>query len=165
MKNHYDFIEQYKKKYGTGPFLTADSLVQIGAHVLLITRGQEYGHGLLALPGGFLNTNEKFKDAAIRELREEVKLKVPVPVIKGSLVNEFIADDPMRSDRGRIISMVHHFKLENETELPKVKPNSAPDHVADYPEVEAAGWYNLADLEPKMFFEDHYFIIKKLLNF
>lgn len=153
MKNHYEYVNQYKKDWGSGPFLTADSLVQIGGHVLLITRGKEYGHGLLALPGGFLNKNEKFKDAALRELKEETKIKVPLPVLKGSIVNEFLADDPYRSERGRIISMVQHIKLENDTSLPKI-------HGSD--DAEKAHWFNLSDLEPKMFFEDHWFIIKKL---
>ena len=153
MKYHHDFIVQYEKDWGKGPFLTADSLVEVGGHVLLVTRGAEYGHGLLALPGGFLNPNEKFKDAALRELKEETKIKVPLPVLKGSIVGEFLADDPHRSERGRIVSMVQHIKLENDVSLPKI-------HGSD--DAEKAEWWNLADIKSNMFFEDHYHVIKKL---
>ncbi len=153
MKYNYNYIQDYKDNWGEGPHLTADSLVQVGGHILLITRGKEYGEGLLAMPGGFLNKNEKFKDGAIRELREETKIKVPEPVLKGSIVNQFLADDPHRSERGRIVSMTQHIKLENELALPKVVGSD---------DAQKAKWYKLSDLEPQMFFEDHWFIIKKL---
>lgn len=154
MKYNYDYVAKYKTDWGEGPHLTADSLVQVGAHVLLINRGKEYGHGLLAMPGGFVNQGEKLKDAAIRELREETRIKVPEPVLRGSIVGEFLADDPHRSERGRIVSLVQHIKLENELVLPKVIGSD---------DAEKAEWYNLADLEPQMFFEDHWFILRLLL--
>lgn len=153
MKYNYDYVAKYKTDWGQGPHLTADALVQVGAHVLLINRGKEYGHGLLAMPGGFVNKGEKLKDTAIRELREETRIKVPEPVLRGSIVGEFLADDPHRSERGRIVSMVQHIKLENELTLPKVIGSD---------DAERAEWYNLADLKPQMFFEDHAHIIKKL---
>jgi bifunctional NMN adenylyltransferase/nudix hydrolase len=153
MKYHHDFVIDYKQKWGEGPFLTADALVEVGGHVLLVTRGAEYGQGLLALPGGFKNKHEKLLDAALRELKEETKIKVPLPVLKGSIVGQFLADDPYRSERGEIVSMVQHIKLENDTSLPKI-------HGSD--DAEKAEWWNLADIEANMFFEDHYHIIKKL---
>lgn len=153
MKYNYNYVANYKKQWGEGPFLTADALVQVGGHVLLVTRGPEYGHGLLAMPGGFKNKTENLLDSAIRELREETRIKVPEPVLRGSIVNTFLADHPNRSERGEIVSMVQHIKLQNELSLPKV---IGSDDAAK------AEWYNLAELEPQMFFEDHYHIIKKL---
>lgn len=149
------YIEDYKKKWGEGPFLTADALVQVAGNVLLVRRGKEYGHGLLALPGGFKHRNEKFLDAAIRELREETRLKVPVPVLKGSIVGNQIFDDPHRSERGEIVTQVTHFKLENELTLPEVRGSD---------DAEWAGFVDISTLREEEFFEDHYHIIVKMLG-
>ena len=151
----YEFIKSYSQTWGKGPFLTADALVQVGGNILLIKRGREYGHGLYALPGGFLGSNEKFLDGAIRELKEETRLKVPVPVLKGSLAGVMICDDPHRSERGRIVTACHHFKLENEIELPEVRGSDDADW---------AGFVDFSELSEKDFFEDHYHIIRKMIG-
>lgn len=155
LRAEFQYLIDYKKQYGEGPFLTADALVQVGGNILLITRGKEYGHGLKALPGGFVNKNEKFIDGALRELKEETKIKVPRPVLKGSITGSFLADEPHRSERGRIISQVQHIRLENETSLPEVRGSDDADH---------ADFYPISDLRESEFFEDHYHIIKKMLG-
>lgn len=149
------YIEQYKKTWGEGPFLTADALVQASGNVLLIKRGKEYGHGLYALPGGFLGKNEKFFEGALRELKEETRLKVPLKVLKGSVVGSDIFDDPHRSERGRIVTRCFHFRLENELELPEVRGSD---------DAEWAGWVEFSSLNEADFFEDHFHIIKKMLG-
>lgn len=155
LRMEYDYLTDYKRKYGDGPFLTADALVQVGGKILLIRRGKEYGHGLLAMPGGFVNKYEKFIDAFVRELREETNLRVPVPVLRGSIKQTFVADDPHRSARARLVSHVYHVKLENDTKLPEVRGGDDADE---------AMWVNLADLREEEFFEDHYHIIKLMLG-
>jgi bifunctional NMN adenylyltransferase/nudix hydrolase len=150
-----EYIKNYKKEWGSGPFLTADSLVQVAGNILLIKRGKEYGHGLYALPGGFLGKNEKFFEGAIRELKEETRLKVPAAVLKGSVVASDIFDDPHRSERGRIITRCFHFRLENELELPEVRGSD---------DAEWAGWVDVSTLQEADFFEDHYHIIVKMLG-
>lgn len=149
------YLYSYRNIWGEGFFLTADSLVQVGGNILLIRRGREYGQGLYALPGGFLGNNEKFLDGAIRELKEETKLKVPVPVLKGSLKSAQIFDDPHRSERGRIVTVCHHFKLDNELELPPVRGSDDADW---------AGFVDFSTLQEKDFFEDHYHIISKMIG-
>jgi bifunctional NMN adenylyltransferase/nudix hydrolase len=151
----HEYIQEYEQDWGQGPFLTADSLVQVAGNILLIKRGKEYGHGLYALPGGFLNKNEKFFEGAIRELREETRLRVPVPVLKGSMVASDIFDDPHRSERGRVITRCFHFRLENELSLPEVRGSD---------DAEWAGWVDISSLNEADFFEDHFHIIVKMLG-
>ncbi|MBD4036065.1 NUDIX domain-containing protein, partial [Xanthomonas citri pv. citri] len=78
---------------------------------------------LMALPGGFLDSGEWLDDAFIRELREETKIKVPSPVIRGSVFGTMVADYPHRSMRGRVISRVYGIKLPDGP-LPEVKGRS-----------------------------------------
>ena len=142
----------YIEKWGEGPHLTADALVQVGGNVLLIERGDGGG---LALPGGFLNKYERFEEGALRELREETRLRVPVPVLKGSIKARRIFDDPHRSERGRIVTECFYIKLENETSLPEVRGSD---------DAKEAGWFPISELREADFFEDHYHIIKTMLG-
>jgi bifunctional NMN adenylyltransferase/nudix hydrolase len=160
LKKEHEFIKKYRKDWGDGPHLTADAVVEIGGNVLLIKRGKEYGHGLFALPGGFLEKNERFLDGALRELREETRLKVPAPVLKGSIKKSAVFDDPHRSQRGRVITEAFHIRLENDVKLPEVRGSD---------DAEWAGFRQISDivdgtLTEKMFFEDHYHIIRKMLG-
>ena len=156
--SYLDIREQYydAKKYiwewGEGPHLCADSLVQVGGNILLVTRAD---NGKLALPGGHLNKNEKFENASIRELREETKLRVPVPVLQGSLKSRRIFDDPHRSVNGRNITECFHYVLNREKTLPEVRGSDDAKHAA---------WYQFSDLKEADFHDDHFHIIKYLLN-
>lgn len=134
---------------------TVDAIVVQSGHVLMIQRRSKPGEGLWAIPGGFLNPKEKLLDGAIRELREETKLKVPEAVLRGSIKGSFDADDPNRSERGRIISKVFLFELTPNRVLPKVKAAS---------DAKQAQWVPIADLREDNMFEDHYHLINKMLG-
>ena len=128
-------------------------VVQSG-HVLLIERRALPGRGLLALPGGFLDTEEWIEDAAFRELREETKIDIPNAVLRGGLVTSMLADYPHRSARGRVISQVFLIKLKDGP-LPKVKGRS---------DAKRAMWVPLGEIRPENMFEDPAFIIQRLMN-
>lgn len=153
------FVANYRKGWEQAPyaptFVTVDAVVVQSGHVLLVERKARPGKGQLALPGGFLNPQEKLLDACLRELREETRLKVPGPVLKGSIKNHQVFDDPHRSARGRTITHAFHIELEPAQELPKVKGGDDARH---------ALWVPLADLDPVHMFEDHYFIIQEMLG-
>ena len=134
---------------------TVDAVVIQSAHVLLIRRRAEPGRGQWALPGGFLNPEERMLDGAIRELREETKIKVPEAVLRGSIKASQPYDDPHRSERGRLITQAFLFQLPDQIELPKVKGSDDADK---------ARWVPLADLKADELFEDHYFIIKDMIG-
>jgi bifunctional NMN adenylyltransferase/nudix hydrolase len=159
LKNELEFVRDYKKQWAVSPyppiFVTTDALVTCSGHILLVERKAEPGKGMLALPGGFLNQNEKIIDGTIRELREETKIKVPEPVLRGSIVRTVIFDDPHRSSRGRTITHCSLIQLPNAVELPKVKGSD---------DAKTAGWYKLGDLDESMLFEDHWHIIQYQLG-
>lgn len=151
-----EFIEIYRRQFESLPyppvFVTSDAVVICCGHVLMIRRRSEPGKGLMALPGGFLRADKdkSMLDCAIRELREETGLKVPVPVLKGCVQDSRVFDAIDRSARGRTIT--HAFKIIlGDTELPKVK--GADD-------AEKAMWVPLSDVSRSRCFEDHYSIIQ-----
>lgn len=159
LKEEYDFVQSYKKQWASSPypptFVTVDACVVQSGHVLLVKRKERPGKGLWALPGGFLNQGEKILDAVLRELREETKIKVPTPVLKGNIVTSKVFDDPNRSSRGRTITHAYLIHLPPDTKLPLVK--GADD-------AEKAKWVPLADLEREMFFEDHFCMIQYMMG-
>lgn len=124
LSREYYFIRNYKTAWSTAPypptFVTVDAVVVCGGYVLMVRRKAAPGEGLLALPGGFIGQTESLIDACIRELREETKLKVPAPVLKGSLKQTRVFDHPLRSLRGRTITHAFYFELTDQA-LPKVK--------------------------------------------
>ncbi len=150
-----EFIEEYKKQYASYPyppiFVTCDACVICSGHVLMIKRKSEPGKGLWALPGGFVNANtdSSVKAACIRELREETGIKVPAPVLNGSIAGNCVFDAIDRSSRGRTITHAFHIKLP-EGPLPKVK---GMDDAAK------AKWIPISEIKSAECFEDHYEII------
>lgn len=155
-----EFIAQYRKQYESLPyppiFVTADAVVIQNGHVLMIKRRSEPGKGLWALPGGFVNarTDRSVEDAAIRELREETGIKVPVPVLRGSIVRSRVFDAVERSARGRTITHAYFIVLTGE-ELPRVK--GADD-------AEKARWVPIAEVKSDECFEDHWEIIQHFVG-
>ena len=155
-----EFVANYKKQYASLPyppiFSTADAVVIQSGHVLMIRRRAEPGKGLWALPGGYVNANtdKSVEDAAIRELREETGIKVPAPVLRGSIVRSRVFDAIDRSPRGRIITHAFHIQLPD-GELPKVKGQDDADK---------ARWVPIAEVKSEDCFEDHYEIIQHFLG-
>jgi bifunctional NMN adenylyltransferase/nudix hydrolase len=162
LQKEFNYIQAYRKSWEAAPypptFVTADAIVIKSGHILLVKRGRELGVGLWAMPGGFVNQNERIEDAAVRELREETKLRIPVPFLHAAIKKVTVFDPPWRSERGRIITHVHLIELPPDDEgLPKVKGSDDADKAAWIPISQ------LSKMEDKMF-EDHYYIIKALLG-
>ena len=151
LKREYDMIRDYKESWKNSPFppvfVTVDCIVTCSAHILLIKRKDSPGKNQWALPGGFIDQEETLIESAIRELKEETKIKVPSPVLKGSIIQEKTFDDPHRSSRGRTITSAYHIDLKNELSLPKVTAN---DDAID------VRWIPFNEVKRDMMFEDHY---------
>lgn len=152
----YQMVKKYKEAWKAAPFpptfMTVDAVVVQSGHILLVKRGDMPGKGLWALPGGFLNQEETMLDGAIRELKEETKIKVPVPVLKGSIKESKTFDAPNRSARGRTITQAFYIDLGFDEKLPKVKGSD---------DAEKAFWVPLNEVvaQRDKFFEDHFAII------
>ena len=113
-------VVNYRKRWAAPFHLTADVVVQAGGRVLLVRRGGDIGHGLWALPGGFIEPGERFYTAALRELHEETGFKTLASTMQAALKGSHVFDHPLRSPRGRIITYAYHFNLGN-IALPEVK--------------------------------------------
>ena len=155
-----EFVINYKKQYASLAyppiFSTADAVVIQSGHVLMVKRRAEPGKGLWALPGGYVNANtdKSVEDAAIRELREETQIKVPAPVLRGSIVRSRVFDAIDRSPRGRIITHAFYIMLPD-GELPRVKGSD---------DAEKARWVPIAEVQSDECFEDHYEILQHFVG-
>lgn len=159
LRKEWLFADDYKKAWEAAPYpvkhVTVDAVVEQSGHVLLVRRKAEPGKGLWALPGGHLEIDERVKDGIIRELREETKIKVPDPVLRGSIKSVEVFDDPSRSTIGRVITHAAHIKLVDDVKLPRVKGSDDADK---------AKWVPISDLKEQDFFDDHYHIIQYFLG-
>lgn len=155
----YKMVRSYKDSWKVAPFpptfVTVDAVVVQSGHALLVKRKAMPGAGLWALPGGFLNQEETLLDGAIRELKEETKIKVPVPVLKGSIKKQHTFDAPNRSLRGRTITTAFYIDLGFAETMPKVKGSD---------DAEVAKWVAFKDINRHEMFEDHFNILDYFTN-
>lgn len=149
------FASVFTPKYAP-VFFTADAVVIQSGHVLLVKRGAMPGKGLWALPGGFVNPHEDSKDAALRELKEETKIDVPLAVLQGSIALQRLFQDPYRSQRGRTLTVAYLIRLRPDENLPKVKGSD---------DAEKAVWVPISNLKRDAMFEDHYDICEAMIGF
>jgi len=159
IRDEQTFVADYKAGWANTPyvptFVTVDAVVVQSGHVLLVTRKAFPGKGLLALPGGFIHQDERLEEAMLRELREETRLKVPAPVLKGHIKRQQVFDSPYRSTRGRTITHAFYIELPPDTSLPKVRGGDDAKH---------AQWVPLGNLDPREIYEDHYDIIQEMVG-
>jgi bifunctional NMN adenylyltransferase/nudix hydrolase len=125
-------------------------------HVLLVRRGGEVGYGLWALPGGFVDKNERFYNAAVRELAEETGFSTLPSTLRHAFKGSQVFDHPLRSPRGRLITQAFYFDLGN-IRLPEVK--GADD-------AQEAKWVPVAELPglEEQLFEDHAVILDRFVG-
>jgi bifunctional NMN adenylyltransferase/nudix hydrolase len=151
-------LDETRQKYGPGPFITVDALVTQDEHLLLIQRGRPPGRGLWALPGGFLDGDERLLAAAIRELREETEIALSDAELRAALKGVQVFDHPQRSQRGRTITHAHYFALPARA--------AAQPRVQGADDAQAAQWLPVARVAGMTdeLFDDHYQIIDYFLK-
>lgn len=160
LRQEADYIAGYRQLWSVAPypptFVTTDAVVVQSGHVLVVRRRVRPGQGLIALPGGYLNQQEPVLEGMLRELREETGLKVPRPVLEGSIADRHVFDAPGRSLRGRVITHAFLIQLKGGA-LPAVRGGD---------DAEKAFWMPLADIyvHEDSFFEDHVQIIQHFIS-
>ena len=160
LRQEADYIAGYRQLWSVAPypptFVTTDAVVVQSGHVLVVRRRVRPGQGLIALPGGYLNQKEMVVEGMLRELREETGLKVPKPVLEGSIADRHVFDAPGRSQRGRVITHAFLIQLKGGV-LPSVRGGD---------DAEKAFWMPLADIyaHEDTFFEDHVQIIQHFIS-
>ncbi len=161
LEDEYDFIQRFKNSWDNSPydphFITVDGLVLCSGHVLLIKRGQNPGKGLWGMPGGYLDVTETLEKSVLRELNEETNIRIPWYELRKRIKKVKVFDHPDRSNRGRIVTHVHLFHLDDQIKLPDIE---AGDDAAGAHWVPLYKVWNMAD----MFFEDHWDIITKMTS-
>lgn len=172
----WEFLNEYRNKWWhrdpktnewiVPTFNTVDAVVTLGGNILLIQRGDHPGKDQWALPGGFLNSNERIEAAVIRELSEETKIAVPEPVLRGAIDGRMTADLIDRDPRGRIITHAFHINLTTygmdsksnmKINLPKIKGSD---------DAKKAKWFTLEDFKNmrNQIFSDHFSIANTLID-
>lgn len=154
-----DYVTKYRKAWENIPYpvkhVTVDAVVEQSGHILMVKRKSYPGKGFWALPGGHVNEYETLEEATFRELREETGIKVPEPVLRGSVVNCRTFDSPYRSMLGRVITEARHIKLKDDVKLPRVKGMD---------DAEKAKWIPISEIREELCFDDHFHIISAFLN-
>lgn len=163
LQEEHVYLQKYKMSWAKSPFAPtfncSDAVVIQSGHILLVQRDGLPGKGNYAIPGGFIEPSETSLDAAIRELREETKLKIPEKVLKGSLFDSKVFDAPGRSSRGRTFSHSFGFKLDDSQPLPEVRGSDDARKAVWVPfEV-----FHTTEFRQKMF-EDHASILDWYLS-
>lgn len=128
------------------PALTVDVAVitrEQNPRALLIKRLKDPFASRWALPGGFVEENERLIDAAARELMEETG----VPIT--DLEQLYTAGDPGRDPRGWVVSVVF---------LARIDPAAATAKAAD--DAAEANWFPLDQLPPLAF--DHAMLLERV---
>lgn len=160
MVAEHAWLTNYKRSWSQSPyppvFITTDAVVVKSGHVLLVRRRECPGKGLLALPGGYLKTDQWISDSAVCELREETSIGLLPGILKQHIKESRVFDHPERSLRGRTVTHAYLVDL-GSGELPEVE--GADD-------AKEAFWLPICDLmsyEPQ-FFEDHLHILTHFLH-
>lgn len=79
---------------------TVDAIITKNGKILLIKRGHDPFKGQFALPGGFVDYEERVEQALIREVKEELNLDaIPIAILG-------VYSGPDRDPRGPVISTV-----------------------------------------------------------
>lgn len=161
-----EFVRRYRESWRGSPyaptFVTVDAVVIQSGNILLVTRRDHPGKGLLAFPGGFLDPKESIRNAVVRELKEETRISDHLGEMPPAKLASFIEDtqtrifdDPNRDPRGRVITHAHLFRLPDRPELCGVSASS---------DAAEAKWYPIGSVSPEMFYADHWHILRRMIG-
>ena len=129
--------------FWNNPKPVVSTLIEKGGEVLMLKRANEPFKGYWVLPGGFVDYDEEPDEAAIREVKEEIGVKVQIE----SVISAYrIGNDP----RGVHIDIVYVGRAEGTpkldakdfTEYRYFPPDKLPDKIAYKHGEIINNWYN-----------------------
>ena len=114
------------------PKITVDGIIKKGNEILLIRRRNIPFKNSWALPGGYLEYNEKTEDAVIREIFEETGLFTEIINLIG------VYSDPKRDPRDHTVSIIYELRIikgklesgDDATDVNFFNLNNLPDNLA-----------------------------------
>jgi bifunctional NMN adenylyltransferase/nudix hydrolase len=151
----FKFLKNHKAEWSGTPFPNVFVTVDIAAicddRILLIKRGGQPGKGLTALPGGYIDVNERIVDSARRELEEETTMHFSSGAFEQHCIANKVFDHPQRSQIGRGIT--HLFVLDLDDTSANLYATAADDAAS-------LSWIPLYELEQRraLFSGDHYYM-------
>ncbi|MFX0004191.1 MAG: NUDIX domain-containing protein [Promethearchaeota archaeon] len=103
------------------PLLTVDAVILANNEndIVLIRRRNPPFQNMLALPGGFVDLEEKVEDACIREAYEETNINVKIVKLIG------VFSDPKRDPRSHTVSVAFLCEPKTDNEKPQAKDDAA----------------------------------------
>jgi len=107
-----DYTNKVDPKNVVNSNIVACSIVLQSGHILLHDDG--------SMPCAILESTKTLQETAIHNLRERTKLKVPVPVLRGSIVKEKTFSRPTQECERNVVQ-AFLFQLKDDEPLPKVK--------------------------------------------
>lgn len=115
-----------------------------------------WGTGSGRCRGGFVEKNETFYHAAVRELAEETGFKAWADTLQHACKGRAVFDHPLRSPRGRLVTQAFFFDMGN-IRLPEI---AGADDALE------ARWVPRVDLPAleDQLFEDHAAILDNFLG-
>jgi len=162
VKDDFKYYQNETARFADYPFPETlnfncgDAIVECQGHVLLIRRKYAPGAGAWALPGGFKNRDESFLDCAVRELQEETNIRVPVKVLRGSIVKTELFDSPSRSFGIPRNTLAVYFRISANPDGSLPRANGADDAAE-------CKWFPLTQvLNTLELYDDHAAIISKV---
>ncbi|VAW74157.1 Nicotinamide-nucleotide adenylyltransferase, NadM family / ADP-ribose pyrophosphatase [hydrothermal vent metagenome] len=132
--------------------VTTDAVLIQNRQVLMVKRRGFPGKGLWALPGGFVDQDERIEDALFRELKEETGVNLSSHELNQCQLATHVFDDPDRSSRGRTITHASVYQL----------PDMFDHKLQAGDDASEVCWFDLNSLIEirDQIFEDHYQIVR-----
>ena len=158
MKGQQDKAKQYKESFACCPFevqfSATDAVIRdTKGRLLFIVRGKDFGQGLLAMVGGFLEPQLTYEQNMKKEVLEETG--IDLSLVPHKIVTSWFCDNPKRDIRGRMTTMAFLVQLDCAFEDLKI---TAGDDACDYKIIDSSELMNY------ILWADHAGIARKLLH-
>lgn len=158
MKNQQAKAKQYKESFASCPFevqfSATDAVIRDNTgRLLFIVRGKDFGQGLMAMVGGFLEPQLTYEQNMKKEVLEETG--IDLSLVPHKIVTSWFCDNPKRDIRGRMTTMAFLVQLDCAFEDLKI---TAGDDACDYKIIDSSELMNY------ILWADHAGIVRKLLH-